>query len=74
LRRGAQARSTKPKFRIDAANELVADEPAPSRRCVPLVRFATTRLGKDVVDLLDASVTFGQRTVLDKVTLAPGTW
>jgi ATPase subunit of ABC transporter with duplicated ATPase domains len=73
LRRGAQARSTKPKFRIDAANELVADEPAP-RDDVSLVRFATTRLGKDVVDLLDASVTFGQRTVLDKVTwrLAPG--
>jgi ATP-binding cassette subfamily F protein uup len=73
LRRGAQARSTKPKFRIDAANELVADEPAP-RDDVSLVRFATTRLGKDVVDLVDASVTFGQLPVLDKVTwrLAPG--
>lgn len=73
LRRGAQARSTKPKFRIDAANELVADEPAP-RDDVSLVRFATTRLGKDVVDLVDASVTFGQRPVLEKVTwrLAPG--
>ena len=73
LRRGAQARSTKPKFRIDAANELVADEPAP-RDDVSLVRFATTRLGKDVVDLVDASVKFGQRPVLDKVTwrLAPG--
>jgi ABC transport system ATP-binding/permease protein len=73
LRRGAQARSTKPKFRIDAANELVADEPAP-RDDVSLVRFATTRLGKDVVDLVDASVTFGQRPVLDNVTwrLAPG--
>jgi len=73
LRRGAQARSTKPKFRIDAANELVADEPAP-RDEVSLVRFATTRLGKDVVDLVDASVKFGQRPVLDKVTwrLAPG--
>lgn len=73
LHRGAQARSTKPKFRIDAANELVADEPAP-RDDVSLVRFATTRLGKDVVDLEDASVTFGQRAVLDKLTwrLAPG--
>jgi ATP-binding cassette subfamily F protein uup len=73
LRRGAQARSTKPKFRIDAANELIADEPAP-RDEVSLVRFATTRLGKDVVDLIDASVTFGQRRLLDKVTwrLAPG--
>jgi ABC transport system ATP-binding/permease protein len=73
LRRGAQARSTKPKFRIDAANELIADEPAP-RDEVSLVRFATTRLGKDVVDLVDASVTFGQRRLLDRVTwrLAPG--
>jgi ABC transport system ATP-binding/permease protein len=73
LRRGAQARSTKPKFRIDAANELIADEPAP-RDDVSLVRFATTRLGKDVVDLIDASVTFGDRRLLVRVTwrLAPG--
>jgi len=73
LRRGAQARSTKPKFRIEAANELIADEPAP-RDEVSLVRFATTRLGKDVVDLIDASVAFGDRRVLDRVTwrLAPG--
>ena len=73
LRRGAQARSTKPKFRIDAAYELIADEPAP-RDDVSLMRFATTRLGKDVVDLIDASVTFDQRRLLDKVTwrLAPG--
>jgi ATP-binding cassette subfamily F protein uup len=73
LRRGPPARSTKPKFRIDAANELIADEPAP-RDDVSLVRFATTRLGKDVVDLVDASVTLGQRLLLDRVTwrLAPG--
>jgi len=73
LRRGPPARSTKPKFRIDAANELIADEPAP-RDEVSLVRFATTRLGKDVVDLIDASVAFGERRLLDRVTwrLAPG--
>ncbi len=73
LRRGAQARSTKPKFRIDAAIELIDDEPAP-RDNVSLVRFATTRLGKDVVDLIEASVTFGERRLLDRVTwrLAPG--
>ena len=73
LRRGAQARSTKPKFRIDAAYELIADEPAP-RDDVSLVRFATTRLGKDVVDLIDATVAFGERKLLDRVTwrLAPG--
>ena len=73
LRRGPPARSTKPKFRIDAANELIADEPA-ARDEVSLVRFATTRLGKDVVDLIDASVTLGGRRLLDRVTwrLAPG--
>ena len=73
LRRGAQARSTKPKFRIEAANELIADEPA-ARDDVSLVRFATTRLGKDVVDLVDATVAFGERRLLEKVTwrLAPG--
>jgi len=73
LRRGAQARSTKPKFRIDAANDLLADEPA-ARDDVSLVRFATTRLGKDVVDLIDATVSFGDRRLLDRVTwrLAPG--
>jgi len=73
LRRGPPARSTKPKFRIDAANELIADEPA-ARDDVSLVRFATTRLGKDVVDLVDASVALGGRLLLDHVTwrLAPG--
>jgi len=73
LRRGPPARTTKPKFRIDAANELIADEPAP-RDEVSLVRFATTRLGKDVVDLIDVSVTLGNRLLLDRVTwrLAPG--
>jgi ABC transport system ATP-binding/permease protein len=73
LQRGAPARTSKPKFRIEAAKELIADEPAP-RDEVSLVRFATTRLGKDVVDLVDASVRLGERTVLDRVTwrLAPG--
>ena len=73
LRRGPPARSTKPKFRIDAANELIADEPA-ARDDVSLVRFAATRLGKDVVDLVEASVTLGGRLLLDHVTwrLAPG--
>ena len=73
LRRGPPARTTKPKFRIDAANELIADEPPP-RDEVTLVRFATTRLGKDVIDLVDASVALGDRLLLDRVTwrLAPG--
>ncbi len=57
LRRGAPARTSKPKFRIDAANELIADVP-PLRDAVSLRSLATARLGKDVVDLLDAGVTF----------------
>ena len=73
LRRGPPARTSKPKFRIDAANALIADEP-PLRDDVELVRFATTRLGKDVIDLHDASVDLGGRILLDRVTwqLAPG--
>ncbi|MBP9917613.1 MAG: ABC-F family ATP-binding cassette domain-containing protein [Dermatophilaceae bacterium] len=73
LRRGPPARTSKPKFRIDAANALIADEPAP-RDSVELVRFATRRLGKDVIDLVDATVSLGGRTLLDRVTwrLAPG--
>ena len=77
LRRGAPARTSKPKFRIDAANVLIADEPPP-RNTVELASFATKRLGKDVLDLEDATVVLGeppnQRTILDRVTwrLAPG--
>ena len=57
LRRGAPARTSKPKFRIDAANQLIADVP-PLRNTVELAKLATARLGKDVVDLLDVSVTY----------------
>ncbi len=73
LRRGPPARTSKPRFRIDAANALIADEPPP-RDAVALTRFATTRLGKDVVDLLDATVRLGDRVLLDRATwrLAPG--
>ncbi len=73
LRRGAPARTSKPKFRIDAANQLIADVP-PLRNNVELARLATARLGKDVVDLLDVSVSFGDRTVLRNVEwrIAPG--
>ncbi len=73
LRRGPPARTSKPRFRIDAANALIADEPPP-RDDVELMRFATTRLGKDVVDLLDATVTVGDRLLLDHLTwrLGPG--
>ena len=73
LRRGPPARTSKPKFRIEAANALIADEPPP-RDDVELLRFATTRLGKDVIDLVDATVELGGRPLLDHVTwrLAPG--
>jgi ATPase subunit of ABC transporter with duplicated ATPase domains len=73
LRRGAPARTSKPKFRIEAANELIADVPDP-RDEVELVRFATTRLGKDVIDLIDASIEVGDRELIHKQTwrLAPG--
>jgi ATPase subunit of ABC transporter with duplicated ATPase domains len=57
LRRGAPARTSKPKFRIDAANELIADVP-PVRDTVELAKLATYRLGKDVIDLLDVSVCY----------------
>jgi ABC transport system ATP-binding/permease protein len=57
LRRGPPARTSKPKFRIDAANQLIADVP-PLRNTVELAKLATARLGKDVVDLLDVSVSF----------------
>jgi ATPase subunit of ABC transporter with duplicated ATPase domains len=73
LRRGAPARTSKPKFRIDAANELIADVP-PIRDSVSLQSLAVSRLGKDVVDLLDAGVSYGGRVVLRDVEwrIAPG--
>ncbi|PBA30943.1 ABC transporter ATP-binding protein [Mycobacterium intracellulare] len=73
LRRGAPARTSKPKFRIEAANQLIADVP-PLRDTVELAKLASARLGKDVIDLLDASVSFGGRPVLRDVEwrIAPG--
>ncbi|GAA1796716.1 ABC-F family ATP-binding cassette domain-containing protein [Nostocoides veronense] len=73
LRRGAPARTSKPKFRLDAASALIENEPPP-RDSVELMRFATARLGKDVIDLHDASLAFGDLPILKRVTwqLAPG--
>ncbi|WP_167131390.1 ABC-F family ATP-binding cassette domain-containing protein [Paramicrobacterium chengjingii] len=73
LRRGPPARTSKPKFRIDAANELIENEPPP-RNTVALTQLATSRLGKDVVDLIDVGVSYGDRTVLNQVEwrIAPG--
>lgn len=78
LRRGAPARTSKPKFRIEAANELIADVPE-IRDTVSLQSLAVSRLGKDVVDLLDVGVTYptadgGTRRILSDVEwrIAPG--
>jgi ABC transport system ATP-binding/permease protein len=57
LRRGAPARTSKPKFRIDAANQLIEDVPE-IRDSLALQSLAVSRLGKDVVDLLDVSVSY----------------
>jgi ATP-binding cassette subfamily F protein uup len=73
LRRGPQARSTKPKFRVQAANALIAGEPPP-RNTVELTSLATARLGKTVIDVEDITLRAGSRVLLDGVTwqLAPG--
>ena len=60
LRRGPPARTSKPKFRIDAANALIEDVPPPRDR-LELQRFATQRLGKDVIDVEDVDLTRGDR-------------
>ncbi|TDO45861.1 ATP-binding cassette subfamily F protein uup [Kribbella sp. VKM Ac-2527] len=71
LRRGAPARTTKSKFRVDAANQLIEDEPAP-RDKLALSQLATSRLGKDVFDAEDVSLVFGDRVMLDRVTFRLG--
>jgi len=73
LRRGPPARTSKPKFRIEAANQLIADIP-PLRNTVELAKLATARLGKDVVDLLDVSVSFDGRPLLRDIEwrIGPG--
>ena len=73
LRRGPPARTSKPRFRIDAANALIAEEPPP-RDAVELQRFAAARLGKDVVDVENATVRLGDRQIFHDVTwrLGPG--
>ncbi len=73
LRRGPPARTSKPQFRIDAANALIEDVPPPRDR-MELQRFATQRLGKDVLDIEDVDLTRGERQLLSHATwrLGPG--
>ncbi|MFI1939506.1 ABC-F family ATP-binding cassette domain-containing protein [Streptomyces purpureus] len=73
LRRGAPARTSKPRYRIEAANELIADVPPP-RDTSELMKFANARLSKTVFDLEDVTVTAGPKTLLRHLTwqLGPG--
>jgi ATPase subunit of ABC transporter with duplicated ATPase domains len=73
LRRGAPARTAKPKFRIEAAQALISDVPE-IRDPVTLSQLSTTRLGKKVIELDEVSVSFGDTVILKPLTwrLAPG--
>ncbi len=71
LRRGPPARTSKPKFRIEAAETLISDVPPP-RDMIALQQFATTRLGKDVFDLTGVHYSIGGRTLLDSLTWSIG--
>jgi ATPase subunit of ABC transporter with duplicated ATPase domains len=71
LRRGPPARTSKPRFRIDAANALIADVPPP-RDQVSLRRLATARLGKQVYDLSGVTLYAGDKLILDDLTWQVG--
>ena len=73
LRRGAPARTSKPKFRIDAANVLIADEPAP-RDQGELLKFALNRLGKTVYEAHHVQVKLGDKELIDDLywNVGPG--
>jgi ATP-binding cassette subfamily F protein uup len=73
LRRGAPARTTKPKFRVDAANELISAEPAP-RDSTELLKFALNRLGNTVFELHHAVIKAGDKELIDNLTwnVGPG--
>jgi ABC transport system ATP-binding/permease protein len=71
LRRGAPARTSKPRYRIEAAEALIADVPAP-RDTVELLSFAKRRLGRTVLELEDVSLHLGDRALLDNLTWRVG--
>lgn len=73
LRRGAPARTSKPKFRVDAANELIAAEPAP-RDSTELLKFALNRLGNTVFELHHAQISAGENELIHDLTwnIGPG--
>lgn len=73
LRRGPPARTSKPKFRIDAANELISNEPPP-RDSIELLSFANARLGRTVIEVHDTTLRVGDRTLLEHLNwnIGPG--
>jgi len=73
LRRGAPARTAKPKFRIDAANTLIANEPPP-RNETELLNFAANRLGNTVFEIHHATINAGDKSILDNLywNVGPG--
>ncbi|HEY0451335.1 ABC-F family ATP-binding cassette domain-containing protein [Actinophytocola sp.] len=73
LRRGPPARTSKPRYRIEAAEALISDVPPP-RDSVELLAFAKRRLGRTVLELEDVSVSLGDRTMVDRLTwrIGPG--
>ena len=73
LRRGAPARTSKPKFRVDAANQLIASEPAP-RNKTELLNFAANRLGNSVYEIHHARLAIGETTLIDSLNwnIGPG--
>ncbi|MDF2979328.1 MAG: transporter ATP-binding protein [Actinomycetospora sp.] len=73
LRRGPQARTSKPRYRVEAAEALIADVPEP-RDSVELVTMAKHRLGRTVLELEDATLSVGHRTLIDRQTwrIGPG--
>jgi len=66
LRRGAPARTSKPKFRVDAANQLIAKEPLP-RDNAELLNFATNRLGNMVLEIHHAKLAIGENTLIERL-------
>ena len=73
LSRGARARSSKPRFHVETARALIAEEP-PLRNSVELKRAAISRLGKQCVNVEDVSFSYGDRTIIDDATwlIGPG--
>ncbi len=73
LRRGPPARTTKPKFRVDAANELIATQPAP-RDQTELLRFARNRLGNTVYEAHHLQVKLGDKELIENLywNIGPG--